>query len=916
MFRLKLPLLPSLLLLITGLWSKSYGQNIIDPVLKNIVKATASSAEMKPIEKLYLQTDKPYYMAGDTMRLKAYLLNADYFNGSSLSGLLYVGLYDESGKTIKRVLLPVVEGLAWGDIALDSTEIPKGNYTLRAYTNWMRNFGEDYIFKKNVTISQYENNPLLVSTAFKQAGEKIEGEIRLGLLDGRIQAFKDIDLGIFSGKRNLAKDKVVTGIDGSARFNFTPPEGIEKAALTIKAKVKDNPDFIVRVNVNRAEETDIQFMPEGGTLVSGLPATVGVKAISEDGKGVNIKGNIINSKGEHIASINTLHKGMGRFTFTPLPGERYSAKLDGINKVYPLPKVNSNGSTLAVKSEKDSLKVTVAFSSTIIIDHEYYLIGQARNVVCYAEKIDFQTVRVLTKTVAKGRFPTGVVHFTLMNSNYQPLNERIVFIDHHDQLTINIDADKPAYSARDSVGLKIKVKDKNGNPISGSFSVAVTDDSQVKTDSLGSNILNSLLLTSDLKGEIENPAYYFKGDDKDIELDNLMLTQGWIGYDWQAVIHPKYPLMYKPETEFSIRGKVVNAFGKPVDRSNVILLAGGPALIVKDTLTDQDGRFIFKNLFPIDTAIFKLQARNKRNKEFNVGIEMDVTRPPEFKSTTALQPWFVNTDSTLLSNMKIKTQEKNAQATYLGEGTRLKEVNIKAKKTIPGSKNLNGPGQADLIIDAEELNKADKKTLFDLLRERLTGLMEHGIWRPCETCKVVNLAYTLNFKRVHFVFDGMQLDFFYRGGIDRYNFIKTYLDYYTAEDITGIEVMNSSKYAGSYISSGQYASAEAYVEITTRSKQGPFMKVTPGTYLYRTLAFSLPKQFYRPRYTIANRSQAIGTDLRSTIHWEPNLITDTSGNATLSFYTADKTGDYTIIIEGTDLNGQLGYQRRNIRINK
>nr|WP_294796289.1 hypothetical protein [uncultured Mucilaginibacter sp.] len=911
MCRKKLQLLATIILLQTGLYLKSNAQKITDPVLKNLVKAIVNANAMKPVEKLYVQTDKPYYTVGDTIRLKAYLLNADYFTGSARSGLLYVELDDQNGKMAKRVLFPVVEGLSWGDIALDSTEIPKGNYTLHAYTNWMRNFGEDYIFKKSISISQYENNPLLVNTAFKQADDKVEGEIKLSLLDGRIQAFKDVDMRILNGKRSLARNSLTTGIDGTARFSFALPYDDEKAALTIKAKVKDNPEFTIPIALNRPEETDVQFMPEGGTLVTGLTTVVGVKAISEDGKGINVNGKLLNSKGQEIASISTLRKGMGRFVFTPKIGETYTVKIDGISKTYSLPAVVAAGTGLSVSSNKDSLIVSVNGTD---ITGTYYLMGQARNVVCYVETINFANLGLISKSVAKSLFPTGIVHFTLLNSNYISLNERITFVNHHDELSIKVDTEKPIYGLRDSIAISLKVTNKTGEPVSGSFSIAVTDDNQIKTNSLGSNIRNNMLLTSDLKGEVEEPEYYFSGS-KDLELDNLLLTQGWVGYDWKDVLYPKYPLGYKPEPEFTIRGKVINAFGKPVEKSPVVLFASRPLLIVRDTLTDNAGKFSFSDIFPVDTAIFKIQARNKRNKEFNVGIEMDVVKPPGFKSAMQLQPWYVNADTTLLGSLKIKTQENVAQSLYRGEGTQLKEVKIKAKKVVPGSKNLNGPGEADLILDEEEMKKADKKTLTDLLREKIPAIMEHGLWTPClASCGAIRYDYTLNFKRLHFVFDGMNLNLFGGMGMSRYTFIKSYLDYYTAEDVTGIELMFNSKYAGAYVPIGGEYGVDAYIEITTRSKQGPFMKVTPGTYLYKTLAFTLPKQFYRPKYTIVNRDKAIGTDMRSTIHWEPNLTTDVLGNANFSFYSADKPGGYTIIIEGGDLNGQIGYGIRKIKI--
>jgi hypothetical protein len=151
--------------------------------------------------------------------------------------------------------------------------------------------------------------------------------------------------------------------------------------------------------------------------------------------------------------------------------------------------------------------------------------------------------------------------------------------------------------------------------------------------------------------------------------------------------------------------------------------------------------------------------------------------------------------------------------------------------------------------------------------------------------------------------------------MERYTYIKNYLDYYTAEEIVGIEFMFNPKYNRAYtwaIKAKEF-DKYAFIEITTRSKRGPFMKVTPGTYLYKPLAFTMPKQFYSPKYTVKNKNTALGTDLRSTVHWEPKVITDASGKATVSFYTADKAVNYTVVMEGTTGMGEMGYSKYAIK---
>ncbi|RYZ96564.1 MAG: carboxypeptidase regulatory-like domain-containing protein [Sphingobacteriaceae bacterium] len=412
-----------------------------------------------------------------------------------------------------------------------------------------------------------------------------------------------------------------------------------------------------------------------------------------------------------------------------------------------------------------------------------------------------------------------------------------------------------------------------------------------------------------------------------------MLTQGWVGYDWKDVFYPSAnPISYQPETEFTVSGTVTNAFGGAIEKSNVLLFGNKP-VIVKDTLTDKTGKFKFTGLFPVDTAIYKLQARNKRSKEFNVAIKIDEIKPPEFKPVTGITPWYVNSDTIRLQNTGTKAAQEKAQANYRGEGNMLRQVDIKAKKVVKGSKNLNGPGEADLIIDEEEVLKAKKMTLSELLNKRLKnynywtigGRWTHvtrGDLKRLPKLVTVPLDYTLDTKKIHFIIDGIDIDYFYfpePGSASRYEYIKNYLDYYTAEDIKGIEVLSSTKLASKYHSNTRGEDREigqpwfAFIEITTRTGHGPFMKFTPGTYLHKPLAFTLPKQFYAPKYTVKNKTVAMGTDMRSTIHWEPNIITDKDGKATVSFYSADKPSVYTVTVEGVNVDGGAGFYTQKLK---
>jgi hypothetical protein len=903
-----------------------------DHPLKNIMSAVDSVRKRLPIEKLYLQTDKPYYTVSDTLHFKGYVLDADYLTPSARSGLLYVDLLDKTNTAVKRMMFPVVMGLSWGDVALNEDDVPEGSYKLKAYTNWMLNFGEDYIFNKDIYISPANNEATLINAGFKldkQTGQdKIFANLQFISVDKQPQRLRDLQLKVKDGRRTLYKDKTTTDLDGIINVNFNLPAKTNVKNLAIEAQdlkpTEKTATLIVPVTINRTENTDVQFMPEGGALVAGIPARLGFKALSENGKATAINGRVVNSKQQQVATFSTLHAGMGSFDFSPQSGETYTASVTlpgNISKTYPLPPLSSQGTVLRVDTHgTDSLLVSASNTEAGAI----YLFGQARGVVCYAGILHFTGKSTVKQLIATKLFPTGIVRFSLLNANRQPLNERVVYINHQDNLNINISADKTAYKTRDSVAMQIEVKDNTGKPVQGSFSLAVTDDTQVRPDSLGSSVVNNFLLTSDLKGTVEDPGYYLQDSSSQVTaaLDNLLLTQGWVGYDWKQLFDPKSaPIKRAPEMEFVVKGRVTNIFNRPVEKSQVVLMSTKP-VIIRDTVTNTNGEFIFKNLFLADTAVFKVQARNKRGKSFNVGLTVDEMAPPEYAISNKQQmPWYVNSDTILLDNAHTKIVQLKAESAYRGEGHVLKEVVIKAQKIIKDSKNLNGPGEADQALDEKDLQKLGKMTLGEVLEKKIKGFKTNGIWSRCGMCRSVITSYLINDKLIHLVFDGMNANKFFDGSEvgptvdpERARYLKSnFLDYFLAEDIKGIEVMYSASYTGLYGNSHELSKLNiAYIEITTRGGKGPFTGFTPGTYLYKPLAFTLPKQFYRPRYTDKNSKVAVGTDLRSTIHWAPNIITDSTGKARISFYCADKAAPYTIIVQGTDLLGQVGYKRKRI----
>src|SRR5690606_13254045 len=99
------------------------------------------------------------------------------------------------------------------------------------------------------------------------------------------------------------------------------------------------------------EETDLQFFPEGGDLVAGVPNIVAFKATGADGLGRDVSGEIRDAGGKRVASFRSTHRGMGKLVFIPEAGMRYSARLthpEGTEREYELPPVQEEGYLLHI----------------------------------------------------------------------------------------------------------------------------------------------------------------------------------------------------------------------------------------------------------------------------------------------------------------------------------------------------------------------------------------------------------------------------------------------------------------------------------------------------------------------------------------------------------------------------------------
>jgi hypothetical protein len=752
-----------------------------------------------PVEKAHLQFDKPYYAAGDTLYFKAYVTMGQRHEPSQISGILHVDLINTQNKIDQSLLLNITGGIGKGDFALPDS-LPKGNYRVRAYTDWMRNNGETGFFYQTIAIGS--------------------------LLGNKVSESADRNQQQISGK----------------------PE--------------------------------IQFLPEGGSLVSGIKSKIAFKAIGSNGLGIAAKGTITDNTGKIITSFTSSYLGMGWFYLQPEDGKSYSASLifaDGTQNAIDLPHAEELGITLT--ADNDSIQKT---SVVITANNAAYLQNKGKDysLLIYSGGVATTVTTPLDSPVirfdiAKHRLHTGVATLTLFSPNGEPISERLFFVQNYDDMRLAVSSDKAAYTAREKVVIKLNAKNRADSLIAGNFSVSVTDENKVPVDENTENtILSNLLLTSDLKGNVEQPNYYFTNvtDEKLKELDLVMLTHGYRQFEWKQLLNNGYPpVTWQPETDLEISGIAKTLSGKPLAKGLVTLISANGHSFVSEK-TDNNGNFRFKNLVFGDTTNFILQAVNAKGNNSTQLIYTTKLGPPVLANDRQVIQDNNGAMPVYLKNTEKQQEQLNKQG--LGKGTMLNEVKIKARKSEPSVTSLRY-GFVNHVLHGSEIGPGSQ--LAFKLMGRIPGVMIK--LNPDPRYPSHYMAVTVGGMRVKIIVDDLEM----RADFDLNSLSNTPIDKIES-------IINS---AGTLL-------------ITTKHGLQLEDIASTGFLPIKANGFYKAREFYSPKYesTVPGKF----ADLRTTIYWKPEVITDKDGNASFEYYNADGTGNYRVVIEGIDDKGNLGRQ--------
>lgn len=353
-----------------------------------------------PQEKIHLMTDKPSYYSGDTIRFRAFVADASTHRPLHISKYLYVELINPYDHADLRVKVMERDGVYEGYLPLDPM-FAEGDYSLVAYTSFMENAGEDYFFRKRLSVRSPFSMQGRMECGFEWKGDDLN--VTVGYKDGDSGEYlvcEDMGYLPYGGLERKRKN-------WRAEMDFRlGGKSLEKHYVLVSF---GNYSKYIRLPQRDGGGFDVTFHPEGGYLVPGAECRVAFKAIGSDGLGTDVSGRVFDSSGSEVSRFSSVHLGMGVFSFTPLAGERYTAEVrtsSGVTDVFPLPVPDSRAGVLHVLNAPDTLFV----SSAGVVPPGSFVLLQQRGSVLAVAPIGNDSPQYFEKRT----FPAGVTQILLL----------------------------------------------------------------------------------------------------------------------------------------------------------------------------------------------------------------------------------------------------------------------------------------------------------------------------------------------------------------------------------------------------------------------------------------------------------------------------------------------------------------------
>lgn len=629
---------------------------------------------------------------------------------------------------------------------------------------------------------------------------------------------------------------------------------------------------------------DIQFFPEGGSLVEEVPSRVGFKAINASGKGCKVTGKLMSLKGGICATFESSQLGMGSFTFIPAKGETYRVEIanrDTLISGNNFPLVQSIGYVMKVSWVNDSILIGVLTNKSSLnkfTNEELTLKGEMRGIEFVATSVNMNS-SCCNIIIPKKDIPEGIARFTITDRQNRPWCERLLYIDQKKNIFISIKPDKESYSPHEKVTLFISAKDSIGAPAMANISLSATDGYILKNaKGSGSDINTYFMLESEILGTIEQPSVYFDAlnPNRSNDLDLLLLTQGWRDFVWKQVADSIFPFRYPKENGINISGKLYTKLThKPKMNTKIALsLFNDSIKYFSSCITDSIGGYYFKNLDLTGPGTAIVSAFNDEHQsagEITIdSLAIDpakVNYVPLFSGRLADKSVYFNDE---IINNQIFTDGNGFPTISIEEVTVTGKRELENNIVIPYFDNADWSGR----VAEKDYSYPD---VFSFLKGKVAGLyiIKSGFSYQIVMRGTGKGDFGTGFS-ILLLLDGREVN---------------------QKEIMSTSMMNIDRIEVQKLGAGIKA-VDGVISVVTKKGINSIQSKKNVSSINKTInGFYQARVFYSPKYDIPD-SEKKSRDLRTTIYWQPNIITDKDGNATVIYYNDDKHTSVNINAEG------------------
>jgi hypothetical protein len=819
-----------------------------------IQKAYSNYQSTMPAEKIFISTDRTLYENNEMIWLKGFVLNHD-LTPSDKSEILYVELLSPKGAVLRRLNLRKNGQHGFrGDFQV-SGEAVGGIYTIRAYTNWLRNWGEDYYFEKKITVQKVTVPKLLMQLDFVKeaygAGDWVEADLKVREVDNSFLANHSVMPQIKIDGKLVKSLTATTNDSGEVRLRFQLPQNLNTVDGLVNVIIgyEGTNESISRSIPIVLNNLTFDVFPEGGYLLHGMKNRVAFKALNEFGKPADITGKLVNSKGKTIVDFESLHQGLGSFVFTPKKGEDYKIVLKSPSQqTFKLPKILKNGIGMRKTAQsRDNVSFDIYSSQA----QKLYVIAEINGKIYHRKTINGKIYHRKTINGKNGIYsfktndlPVGIMKLTIFDEQLRPQAERLVFVNRHRNLNIKVSSPREKYIPRETVGLNIKVTDDAGKPVQGHFSIAVINDKElIFADDKQDNILSGLLMSSELKGKIHEPNYYFQdfeGSDAKggaikkavAALDAVMMTHGWRRFGWREILDndaAAWATKVKyPKDKLTITG-VAKISGEVVGGATVYL-KDAPNIKVK---TKKDGSFT-------------LPASKIKPPNYNYRNNMIIAEYRGLRREMYINWNHYNYEIPVIESREaianVKATQKITVAAVEDDEEKVIEPNLVDKNLA--SKSVADP---NIVVRGQATSVAIQKMSASQVQMAELSISSESI----ALSDMVVVGYAT-------------------------------------------------------VSGGEQLAAGYGLDVNVDDWSAPYLTVHLN---YQSQNFYTGRNFSMPRYYQNNRNNYTyyrNRDKRKTLYWNAYVSTNANGIATANFYASDENTTFRAIVEGTDASGKVG----------